>query len=404
MDKTEICFKLAEYFSSIMKILYVTHKMIYPVTGGDCIRMSQVLDALLRRGDVDVMYIAHSDEAGDMKSHNAAIGGEWCLRVPYWRRLVNGAATLCGRLPLLVNLYRHKAFARRLLEVAPSYDMVVLGSLGVAHYCMDLKKAGIDCHLDLTDSATMNLDNEAALAHGFRRWWHRINARRMRRIELLWRATAKSIAFISEVDRCYLRAEGERSVIVGNMVDVCCDEDRCRQDSDNEILFVGKMDYAPNIAAVRRFASRVMPAVTAATGDVVFRVVGASPVAEVKALERMADNISVEGFVEDLNGCYRSASVFVAPMFSGSGIQNKILQAMSAGCCVVTTPIGAEGLDMASGAFVVARGDADLTQACIDLLRDREMRLEYGRRARRYVAGHFSREVVDMQMRSFLMT
>lgn len=386
-----------------MKILYVTHKMIYPVNGGDCIRMSQMLDALQRRGKVDVMYIAHDDVNAPMLSYNPSIGKEWCLRVPYWRRLMKGVKTLCGRLPLLVNLYRHKVFARKLVKVAPDYDMVVLGSLGVAHYCVDLRNAGIDSYLDLTDSATMNLDNEVELSRGVKRWWNRINARRMRGLEAVWRATAKATAFISEVDRDYLDVEGGRPVIVGNMVDVCGDDAVCRQDAGNELLFVGKMNYAPNIAAVKRFVSGALPVIADAVGDVMFRIVGSSPVSEVKALERVADNVTVEGFVDDLDECYRSASVFVAPMFSGSGIQNKILQAMAAGCCVVTTPIGAEGLDMASGAFVVARCDADLAQACVDLLNDRELRLEYGRRARRYVSTHFCRDVVDMQVQSFLM-
>ena len=59
-----------------MKILYVTHKMMYPVTGGDCVRMSQMLDALAAYGDVDVIYMTGNAGAATLRSHNPAIGRE----------------------------------------------------------------------------------------------------------------------------------------------------------------------------------------------------------------------------------------------------------------------------------------------------------------------------------------
>lgn len=385
-----------------MKILYVTHKMFYPVDGGDCIRMSQMLDSLLRVGVVDVMYISNGRGGSSIRQYNSAVRAEWSLRVSYPCRLLRAAFTLVNRNPLLVNLYRHRAFVRRLVGVAPGYDMVVLGGLGVAGYCIDLKAVGVDAWLDLTDSAAMNLDNEVALSTGLKKIWNKLNARRMRRLETQWRATCRVIAFISEVDRDYIEVAGSNSVIVGNKVDLCDNSKICEQSSDNEILFVGKMSYAPNVAAVSRFAVEVLPHISSAFPGLRFRVVGASPVPEVKNLSRLSPDIIVEGFVDDLSACYREASIVVAPMFSGSGIQNKILQAMAAGCCVVTTPIGAEGLDISSGAFVMADDDRALADACIRLLGDRQLRRDYGARARAYVAVHFSDSVISAQMSRFL--
>lgn len=386
-----------------MKILYVIHKPIYPVTGGDCIRMSQILDGLLRLGDVDVMYLVHDRREGMLKEWNPAIGKEYRVKAGRLRRSLRAAATLVNHKPLLVNIYCHKALRRRLLEVAPRYDAVVLGSLGTADYCVDLHKAGINAYIDLTDSPTMNLCNEAALSSGWRRQWIRLNARSMRRHEMLWRSTARAVAFISEVDCDYMHAAGAKQVIVANKVELPGSEMLCTHERADELLFVGKMSYGPNITAVTRFVGNVLPRVAKSLPTVKFRIIGSGVGEKVQALGRENRHVAVEGFVEDLSPCYRSAGIFVAPMYSGSGIQNKILQALAAGCCVVTTPIGAEGLDISSGAFVVADGDEELAQAIVRLAGDADARREYGLRGREYVSRAFSGAVVSQQLRQFII-
>lgn len=385
-----------------MRILYVTHKMMYPVTGGDCIRMSQMLDGLTRYGQVDVMYITSSRSAGSVRDFNDRIHSEWAFRASRVRRLAAAAAMAFNGLPLLVSLYRYRAFRKHLLDVAPDYDRIILGNFGVAHYSADLKAIGVQSFVDLTDSPAMYLDNEVSMSTGIRRLWYKINARRMRKLEIQWRRDCKATAFISAIDRDYLPVAGSRQVIVGNRVSLCDESMMCDNTSDNTVLFVGKMSYEPNILAVQRFARNVLPVMSDSQRDIMFRIVGASPADEVLRLGRENDSIRVDGFVENLDQCYRDAALVVAPMYSGSGIQNKILQAMASGCCVVTTPVGAEGLDVNSGAFVVAGSDEEMARVCLNLLADRDLRSQYGRRARQYVAHSFSSEIMLRQIGDFL--
>ena len=113
----------------------------------------------------------------------------------------------------------------------------------------------------------------------------------------------------------------------------------------NSIVFIGKMNYAPNVIAVRNFLKNTFPLILKSNPLAVFYVVGTQPTQEIRDYNN-GKNIIVTGFVEDMNAYLDKAAVVVAPMISEAGIQNKIIQAMGRGKCVVATPIGAEGLDI----------------------------------------------------------
>ena len=89
-------------------------------------------------------------------------------------------------------------------------------------------------------------------------------------------------------------------------------------------------------------------------------------------------------------------------MLTGAGIQNKIIQAMAYGCCVITTSIGAEGLDIRRGEIAIADGDHALIQTVLDLLENRRKRVEMGKLAREYVIQNLSEDVIQKQFWQFI--
>jgi len=116
-----------------------------------------------------------------------------------------------------------------------------------------------------------------------------------------------------------------------------------RRNSRNSILFVGYMNYHANIDAVRWFCREAWPAIRRSHPDLQFTIVGRDPAPEVRALE--SDHVHVTGTVEDVRPFYASAVAAVVPLRSGSGTRLKILEAMAAGVPVVSTRLGAEGID-----------------------------------------------------------
>jgi glycosyltransferase involved in cell wall biosynthesis len=120
-------------------------------------------------------------------------------------------------------------------------------------------------------------------------------------------------------------------------------DDRKMWANRHRVLFVGSMDYHPNIDAVRYFADEIWPSLQRRLPSAVFTVVGRNPHERVRALAHRA-GIEVTGTVPDVHPFYSQAFVAVVPLRMGGGTRLKILEAMAAGLPVVSTSLGAEGL------------------------------------------------------------
>ncbi len=123
------------------------------------------------------------------------------------------------------------------------------------------------------------------------------------------------------------------------------------------ILFTGMMDHPPNVDAACFFARQVLPCVQAAVPEAEFWVVGRDPSPKVRELAGLP-GVVVTGFVSDIRPYIAQATVVVAPLRFGSGMRNKILEAWAMRKCVVSTRIGAEGLDYQDGVSILIGDDA----------------------------------------------
>lgn len=114
------------------------------------------------------------------------------------------------------------------------------------------------------------------------------------------------------------------------------------------ILFVGKMNYYPNINAAQHLVEKIWPTVRQRMPGMTLTLVGSEPVDAVRALND-AEGVEVTGTVPDLRPYYREALASVVPLRMGGGTRLKILEAMAARVPVISTKLGAEGLDVEEG-------------------------------------------------------
>jgi polysaccharide biosynthesis protein PslH len=153
------------------------------------------------------------------------------------------------------------------------------------------------------------------------------------------------------------------------------------------VMFVGAMDWEPNIDAVEHFCQEIWPAIQARFVTARFRIVGRNPDRRVQRLT--SSSIEVTGSVPSVVEHLREAAVVVVPLRVGGGTRLKIYEAMATGKAVVSTSVGAEGLEVTDGRDIVLADDPNaFAEAVVMLLRDPERRRNYERAAAACAARH----------------
>jgi glycosyltransferase involved in cell wall biosynthesis len=161
-----------------------------------------------------------------------------------------------------------------------------------------------------------------------------------------------------------------------------------RPDGDT-LLFFGSLGYAPNLDGILHFLDRIWPAVLARRPATRLEIVG--PGAPPALLARRSAQVELIGFVEDLRPRLAGAAAVIAPLRLGGGTRLKILEAMAMGRPVVSTSLGAEGLEVRDGEeLLLADEPAEFAGAVVRLLEDPRLGERLGRAARARVEQRYS--------------
>ena len=172
-----------------------------------------------------------------------------------------------------------------------------------------------------------------------------------------------------------------------------------QQPERNGLVFVGSMDWMPNIDGINWFAERVLPLIRERHKDLPITIVGRTPPAGIEALAASDPFFHVTGTVPDVRPYMWAAAASIVPLRIGGGTRLKIYEAMAAGLPVISTTVGAEGLDVRDGQTIaLADEPAEFARRCIDLVSDRAAAQRMAAEAFDLVASRYSWEQV---VRSF---
>jgi sugar transferase (PEP-CTERM/EpsH1 system associated) len=353
-----------------MKVLFLTTRLPVPPWRGDQVRAYHHLRLLARRHEITLCAMVLGQQRAQYVAETEALG----IRVRAIRLGLAGAVPALARValgdrrPLQVLLFARRAAAAAVAELlaAGRFDVVHAQLVRPSPYLPAARRPPVV--LDLIDTLSGNFARRARLD---RRWVRPLVAwegARLARLEGELLRRVSSCLVVAETERAVLGGGPVR--VVANGVDGEAFAYRGEGRPANRVVFAGNLGYFPNVDAACWLARDILPRLRAASPTIELRLAGARPA---RAVRRLAGTpgVTLAASVPDMAAELAAASVALVPLRSGSGMQNKVLEAMATGTPVVTTSYAAVALDARAGEHLLVADDAEgLAAATLGVLRD----------------------------------
>jgi glycosyltransferase involved in cell wall biosynthesis len=350
-----------------VRILWVKAGKLLPVDTGGKIRSFNILKQLSLRHHVTLLsYYGGGDDPAYERELREQFPGALALHTgPLDRskvsRLFDFARRSLSPAPYAVSKFTSPLVRRQIMDWdrAAVFDIIVCDFLAASlNFPRALRTPTVLFQHNVESMLWQRrADTES---HPLKRLVTVREAQKMHRYERETVARFRHVIAVSDIDRQAMATMTDvRDIhVVPTGVDTRAFRPAVRNDHPRpELLFLGSMDWEPNIDAVRHFCESIWPSVRARVPDARFRVVGRQPPSSIQRLS--SDTIEIVGRVPSVGEHLHRAAVFVVPLRIGGGTRLKIYEAMAAGKAVVSTTIGAEGLDVADGTNILLADDPD---------------------------------------------
>jgi GT2 family glycosyltransferase/glycosyltransferase involved in cell wall biosynthesis len=186
--------------------------------------------------------------------------------------------------------------------------------------------------------------------------------------------------------------------VVPMAVDSSCFVPQDIPEEPNSLVFIGYFRHSPNVHGIMRFCREILPLIRQEIPETKLFIVGSSPPDEITRLGKM-DNVVVTGWVDDIKPYIARSSVYIAPLWLGTGMRVKILEAWAMAKPVVTTSIGNQGIDCTPGEDILIADDPQgFAAQTVRLLRDKALREKLGKNGRKQVEVKYDWGIVIQQV------
>jgi glycosyltransferase involved in cell wall biosynthesis len=397
------------------RLLFLAHLLPWPLDGGGQIKSYHTLRLLASRYDIRLLaFIRRPEErenVGPLEPLCAA--GIKLIPLPRGRGRDIGiaAASLAGgrsfiiardSAPAMYNAVNAELENRR----GPRYAAVHVDHLQMAQFVpgnTHRAKVVLDQH-NIEHRIPQRLA-ETPGTHLLTRWYARGEWSLLRDFELDACRRADRVLVVSEEDRDgFLVLDptlAPRLAVTPIGVDMDYWGGVLRRPDARDLLSVGTMYWPPNVDSMQWFCADILPRVRAEIPGVRLNIVGARPTPAVRALGEADLDVVVTGSVPDVRPYGENCGVFVVPLRSGSGMRVKILTAMAMGLPVVSTTVGAEGIDVTNGENILLADTLEaFAAAVVRLLRDPAGAERMGEAGRRLMARAYGWDAVGKRLLS----
>lgn len=330
-----------------MRLFFLLPRVPYPTEKGDKLRAFHQIRNLSKNHEIILCAMndgtLHDDAIPVLKKYVKAIH-----IIPLSRStiVVNLLKALFTRKPLQVGFFYNKNSEHRIHQLIEQYkpDHIFCQLIRVAEYVRYLP---IPKTLDYQDVFSKGMERRLATSPFYLRPFLKIEYNRLLKYEHDCFNAFDNKIIISRPDRDLIpHPEREKIVVVANGVDTDFFKPADRK-KEYDLIFTGNMGYPPNINSAEFLVHQILPLLVAKKPDIRLLIAGANPHIRVMVLK--SANVEVSGWVPDMRVCYSKAKVFIAPMQIGTGLQNKILEAMAMKVPCITSPLAFQAIQAKEG-------------------------------------------------------
>lgn len=371
-----------------MKILFLSPTVPFPLTDGGRIRVFNLLKQIAKKSDITLLALETqpTDEEGVAELQQLGVQVHLVPNAPRLprvslRTLVNAFRK---RQPITVARYDLPTYRQKFKELiaTENYDLVHYEMFHTAQFYTETDLPGVLSQQNVDSEIWRRLCSETANPfYKFAYWTQQLA---FQRYERMLSPKFDVVTCTSDIDAAVFQRHcpADAIAIIPNGVDVTHFQPDFTTEAPAHLIYIGSMDWYPNEDAVAFFADDILPGIQSGVPDVQFSIVGGNPSGRVQKLAER-DGVVVTGRVPEIKPYFAEATVFVVPLRIGSGTRLKILEALAMGKAVVSTSVGAEGLDLKDGEEIfIADAPKPFAEAVTRLLTDPALRRRIGENGR----------------------
>jgi len=372
-----------------VKVLIIAPRFPYPIEKGDKLRLYHQIRILAKSHSIHLVALSDIKvDKKDLEHLQLLVDKIHVFRFNKISIGLNNLFRVFSSLPLQVLYFYNKGIAKKIDQIIEQEnpDVIYNQLIRTSEYSKNHKNFKVLDYMDAFSTGMRNrLDNSSIPF----KWIYALEEKRLVKYEKEIYPFFDQHSIISNQDRDRIVCKDKNNIhVIPNGVDT----DFFRSSSPEkkyDVCFVGNMGYRPNIIAAEFFCKHILPGLVKVKADIKILLAGARPPARVKSLA--SKNVHVSGWIEDIRTAYDESKVFVAPIFTGIGQQNKVLEAMSMEMpCVCSTtvnnPIGGKHQEH----VLVTDSEEGYINAIMELLNNPELRIKLGKNSRQLVLVNYS--------------
>jgi len=323
-----------------MKIVVLTSRIPYPLEKGDKLRIFHQIKHLSQTHEICLICLNETTEKIDTSVLKEMVSELHIIQLAQWKIPFRMFFALFHKLPFQVTYFLEWKNKKKIETIIQNFktEHIYCQLIRTSEYVKDLFQ--FEKTIDYMDAFSAAAMRRASTAKGFRKLFWKVENERAKKYERSIFDYFNNHSIISHQDRNLLAIPYNKKIeIVPNGVDTS-NFNNLNLPKKHDIVFAGNMNYPPNIAAAIFLVEEILPKLIAQFPEITLLIAGANPSSGV--LNLASARVTVSGWMSDIRKAYCESRIFVAPMFIGAGMQNKILEAMSSELPVITTSLAAE--------------------------------------------------------------